>query len=76
MGAIYVYEPTVVSFTNESTLTINHNFGRDVNVQIYDENSQVMGAKIFKDSGDNNTVKASFLECGELVSVSGKVVVS
>jgi len=74
MAAIYVYEPSTFGFSDESSLTINHNFGRDVNIQLYDEDSKVMGASIEKQ--DNNTTNVYFYACGSLVATTGTVVVS
>lgn len=34
MASVYVYDPFVVEFTNQSEVTANHLFGRQVNVKV------------------------------------------
>ena len=74
MAANIIYEPVVVDFISESALTINHGFGRGVNVQITDNTDNVIWANIYNST--LNITEVSFYESGSKVSLSGKVVIS
>lgn len=73
MSAQYPYEPLSFSFTNVNTITIEHNFGRDVTFKlIIDDN--IAEAKYTPI--DNDSFKLEFYEKGNLIQKSGKVIVT
>jgi hypothetical protein len=74
MPAIYIYEPVIKEFSNESSVTVDHFFGRNVNVQVINSDNEVILADILKDG--LSSITASFYEKGSAVSISGVVVVS
>ena len=71
MTADYIYEPSGVSFTDQSTLVVTHNKGRDVGVEVYDTNKEQIYPNIVRT--DNNTVTIKFYVAGVLTIQSGKV---
>jgi hypothetical protein len=80
MSSSYVYDPYVIEFTSidyeaGDYLSVDHNFGRTVNVQVYDDTGEEIFPEI-KDMLDGNTVQIRFYEAGQLVKPSGKYIVS
>ena len=72
MSANYIYEPYIYTqITPVSTISIEHNFGRRVNVVVYDENDEKIYPKIEEilEPGDTyyNKITISFYERSQLI---------
>lgn len=75
MPSNFIYDPIIYSPSSAlSVWNINHDFGRHVNVALYDASGVEMEADIFESS--LNTVVISFYERGLLMSVIGTAVIS
>jgi len=79
MPASYIYEPYTETFTNESVIRVEHNFGREVNPVVWVDNEEIV-CEIEKSNvtGDTpeNVLYVRFYEDGVATNLTGKVVVS
>ncbi len=76
MASTPVYEPFIQEFTNQSSITVSHMFGRRVNVAVYEGSEEVI-AKVYEDSIDPlNKITVEFYENEIASQKTGKIVVS
>ena len=75
MTSTYIYEPLIYPFSNVNALTINHGFGRLVNVEIVDSNNDKIEADV-----QITTTQVIIIFYEELtqtvISISGNVIIN
>ena len=75
MASNYIYEPVIHSQVTASSIwTINHNFGRSVNIKLYDNSNVEMSAYVWESNLE--TAVAEFYEASSYIDVAGYAVVS
>lgn len=78
MAAGYIYEPVIHEQTTPaSTWEKAHNFGRKVNVAVYNDSGVQIYPEVREKSGDElNTIQILFYEKSTLTNHTGKLVIS
>ena len=76
MSASYLYEPVIQEFVLQNTITVTHNFGRYVNVSVYEGNTEII-CDVENDPTDPlNKIIIKLYEGDALVNKTGRVVIS
>ena len=80
MASNYIYEPYIhKQISSVSTLTLEHNFGRDVNVQVHKNQTQTGGVIqiIYPKVSiiDKNTILIEFIEHDDLININNFTVI-
>ena len=79
MSSNYIYDPYVVEFTNQSEVTANHLFGRQVNVKVIIDGEDIECEIVHEyNTGTNECISstAKFYECGVAKQLTGLMIVS
>jgi len=71
MSSTYIYDPIVTTFNNQPQVTVDHNFGREVGIEVY-VGDEIVSPEIQKI--DDNSFTVSFYEKGVLTPKTGRII--